>query len=51
MGLTNFRSGKVRKRDVAIAKNYLNQDELLALNNLVEQYLILPKSKLCAAFR
>lgn len=40
MGLTNWRSVKVRKQDVVIAKNYLNQDELLALNNLVEQYLI-----------
>jgi hypothetical protein len=40
MGLTNWRGAKVRKQDVAIAKNYLNEDELAALNNLVEQYLI-----------
>ena len=40
MGLTNFRGVKVRKQDVAIAKNYLNEEELAALNNLVEQYLI-----------
>lgn len=40
MGLTNWRGEKVRKTDVAIAKNYLNQEELSALNNLVEQYLI-----------
>ena len=40
MGLTNWRGGKVRKQDVAIAKNYLNAEELAALNNLVEQYLI-----------
>ncbi len=40
MGLTNFRGVKVRKQDVAIAKNYLDEDELLALNNLVEQYLV-----------
>ncbi len=39
-GLTNFRGAKVRKMDVVIAKNYLNKDELAALNNLVEQYLI-----------
>jgi len=39
MGLTNWRGAKVRKQDVAIAKNYLNADELAALNNLVEQYL------------
>lgn len=40
MGLTNWRGGKVRKADVSIAKNYLNADELAALNNLVEQYLV-----------
>ncbi|ANT65269.1 MULTISPECIES: virulence RhuM family protein [Prosthecochloris] len=40
MGLTNYRGAKVRKQDVTIAKNYLNEGELAALNNLVEQYLI-----------
>ena len=40
MGLTNYRGVKVRKIDVLIAKNYLFEDELAALNNLVEQYLI-----------
>ena len=40
MGLTNWRGEKVRKDDIIIAKNYLNEKELLALNNLVEQYLI-----------
>jgi hypothetical protein len=40
MGLTNWRGGKVRKADVGIAKNDLNADELAALNNLVEQYLV-----------
>ncbi len=40
MGLTNWRGVKVRKQDVAIAKNYLNEDEIEALNNLTEQYLI-----------
>jgi len=40
MGLTNWRGDKPRKRDAVIAKNYLNENELLALNNLVEQYLI-----------
>jgi len=40
MGLTSWRGSKVRKQDVVNAKNYLNEDELLALNNLVEQYLI-----------
>jgi hypothetical protein len=40
MGLTNWRSDKVRKEDVAIAKNYLTEPELAALNNLAEQYLV-----------
>lgn len=40
MGLTSYRGTKVRKQDISIAKNYLNEDELAALNNLVEQYLI-----------
>jgi len=40
MGLTNWRGGKVRKQDVTVAKNYLDAEELAALNNLVEQYLI-----------
>jgi len=40
MGLTTWRDPKVRKQDVVVAKNYLNEDELLALNNLVEQYLV-----------
>ena len=33
MGLTNWRDAKVRKQDVAIAKNYLDAGELAALNN------------------
>ncbi len=40
MGLTNWRGTKPRKQDAGIAKNYLNEPELEALNNLVEQYLI-----------
>lgn len=40
MGLTNWRGAKVRKQDVANAKNYLSAEELCALNNLVEQYLV-----------
>jgi hypothetical protein len=40
MGLTNWRGTKVRKEDVTVAKNYLNEQELAALNNLVEQYLV-----------
>jgi hypothetical protein len=40
VGLTNWRGEVVRKQDVGIAKNYLSQTELAALNNLVEQYLV-----------
>jgi hypothetical protein len=40
MGLTSWRGNLPRKEDVIIAKNYLDEKELLALNNLVEQYLI-----------
>ncbi|HJW86487.1 MAG TPA: virulence RhuM family protein [Candidatus Brocadiaceae bacterium] len=40
MGLNSWRGDKVRKQDVAIAKNYLNEEELRELNNLVEQYLV-----------
>jgi hypothetical protein len=40
MGLTNWRGNKPTKEEVLIAKNYLNEQELLQLNNLVEQYLI-----------
>ena len=40
MGLTNWRGAKVRKSDVVTAKNYLDEEELAALNNLVEQYLV-----------
>lgn len=40
MGLTNWRGEKPRKQDVVNAKNYLNEDELGALNNLTEQYLV-----------
>lgn len=40
MGLTSWRGEKPRKQDVSIAKNYLNEEELSALNNLVEQYLV-----------
>ena len=40
MELTTWRGSNTRKTDVSIAKNYLKEEELSALNNLVEQYLI-----------
>ncbi len=42
MGLTtwkNFPSGQIRKADVSIAKNYLNEEELKGLNQIVSMYL------------
>ncbi len=45
MGLTSWEGSRIRKSDVAIAKNYLNEEELRALNNLVEQYLVFAQSQ------
>ena len=39
MGLTTFKGAKVRKADVTIAKNYLNPEEIEALNRIVNMYL------------
>ncbi len=40
MGLTTWDGARIRKADVSIAKNYLNEEELRALNNLAGQYLM-----------
>lgn len=45
LGLTNRRGAVIRKQDVSIAKNYLSEPELEALNNLVEQYLIIAQGQ------
>jgi hypothetical protein len=42
MGLTTWKnapSGKIRKMDVSVAKNYLNEEEIVALNRVVTMYL------------
>jgi len=42
MGLTTWKespAGKIMKSDVGIAKNYLNKEELEALNRVVVMYL------------
>ena len=39
MGLTSWKGSIVRKQDVAIAKNYLNADEIKDLNEIVTMYL------------
>jgi len=39
MGLTAWKGAKVRKSDVTIAKNYLNEKEMEGLNRIVTMYL------------
>lgn len=39
MGLTAWKGAKVRRKDVVIAKNYLQENELRQLNRLVTMYL------------
>lgn len=39
MGLTSWKGTKVRKGDVTVAKNYLNEKELEGLNRIVTMYL------------
>lgn len=39
MGLTSWKGKSIKRSDVEIAKNYLNKDELDALNKIVTAYL------------
>jgi hypothetical protein len=39
MGLTNWKGLKVRKCDVTVAKNYLNETEIRNLNRIITMYL------------
>jgi hypothetical protein len=39
MGLTSFKGDEVRKTDVTIAKNYLQENEIKALNRIVTMWL------------
>ena len=39
MGLTSWKESEVRKTDVTIAKNYLNEDEIDMLNRIVVMWL------------
>ena len=39
MGITNYPGNKLLKRDVEVAKNYLNEEELTILNRMVTAYL------------
>jgi hypothetical protein len=48
MGLKTWKSDKIRKGDVTIAKNYLTELELKELNLLVEQYLAFAEAQALA---
>ena len=39
MGLTSWRGEKIRKSDISIAKNYLNEAEIEDLNRIIVMYL------------
>lgn len=39
MGLTTWKGAKVRRVDITIAKNYMNEDEIRQLNRFVTMYL------------
>jgi hypothetical protein len=39
MGLTTWQGGRVRKQDVTVAKNYLDQNEIEELDRIVVMYL------------
>jgi hypothetical protein len=39
MGLTTWKGEKVRKGDVTVAKNYLNETEIRQLNRIITMYL------------
>lgn len=39
MGLTTWKSNQIRKSDVTVAKNYLTEKELKAMNRIVTMYL------------
>lgn len=39
MGLTTWKGAKVRRADVTVAKNYLEEDEIRQLNRIVTMYL------------
>ncbi len=48
VGLTSWKNspqGPIRKSDVVVAKNYLDEEELAGLNSIVEQYLIFAESQ------
>jgi hypothetical protein len=48
MGLNTWKAHKIRKSDITVAKNYLTEEEVKALNLLVEQYLAFAESQALA---
>lgn len=48
MGITATGLQKIKKADITVAKNYLNENELAALKLLVEQYLAFAESQALA---
>jgi hypothetical protein len=51
MGVTTFKGKVVRKTDVTVAKNYLNEEEISELNRVVTMFSTMPKTKPSAASR
>ncbi|MCO5226340.1 MAG: virulence RhuM family protein [Thermomicrobiales bacterium] len=45
MGLQSWEGARVRRGDIAIGKNYLNEDEVDQLDRLVEQYLVFAEAR------
>ena len=45
MGLTTFSGELPALKDIGVAKNYLKEDELKILNNLVSGYFVVPHIK------
>ena len=50
MGMTNCSGERIRKSDVAVAKNYLTEDELLALKNWLSNTWCLLRARRLAAW-
>lgn len=45
MGLQSWDGDRVRRGDIAVGKNYLNEDEVDQLDRLVEQYLVFAEAR------
>ena len=48
MGLTSWEGKRIKRSDTEIAKNYLTQTELDALNKIVSAYLVIPEVRALA---